>query len=111
VQAPLVPVAESQAAGTPPGDGSTEKKEEEQARQEAPLANLNSAKAEAKLVICGCNAGLFREALHDVYIPRIQRGVTGLSPVIITVRIPHRVAMTGDGTNDAPAPSSACWRS
>src|SRR6202035_3439929 len=25
-------------------------------------------------VICGCNAALFREALHDVYIPRIQRG-------------------------------------
>jgi predicted ATPase len=25
-------------------------------------------------VICGCNAGMFREALHDVYIPRIQRG-------------------------------------
>ena len=25
-------------------------------------------------VICGCNAGLFREALHEVYIPRIQRG-------------------------------------
>jgi hypothetical protein len=25
-------------------------------------------------VICGCNTGLFREALHDVYIPRIQRG-------------------------------------
>jgi predicted ATPase len=25
-------------------------------------------------VICGCNAGLFREALHDVYIRRIQRG-------------------------------------
>jgi Protein kinase domain len=25
-------------------------------------------------VICGCNAGLFREALHDIYIPRIQRG-------------------------------------
>jgi hypothetical protein len=24
-------------------------------------------------VICGCNAGLYREALHDVYIPRIQR--------------------------------------
>ena len=23
-------------------------------------------------VICGCNAGLFREALHDVYIPRIS---------------------------------------
>jgi hypothetical protein len=27
-------------------------------------------------VICGCHAGLFREALHEVYIPRIQRGNT-----------------------------------
>jgi hypothetical protein len=25
-------------------------------------------------VICGCDAGLYRQALHDVYIPRIQRG-------------------------------------
>jgi hypothetical protein len=25
-------------------------------------------------VIYGCNAGLFREALREVYIPRIQRG-------------------------------------
>ena len=25
-------------------------------------------------VTCGCNADLFREALHEVYIPRIQRG-------------------------------------
>jgi serine/threonine protein kinase len=25
-------------------------------------------------VICGCNAGLFREALHEVYVPQIQRG-------------------------------------
>jgi predicted ATPase len=25
-------------------------------------------------VICGCNAGLYREALHEVYIPRIQQG-------------------------------------
>ncbi len=25
-------------------------------------------------VICGCNAGFFREALREVYIPRIQRG-------------------------------------
>ena len=24
-------------------------------------------------VICGCNAGLFREALREVYVPRIQR--------------------------------------
>jgi len=27
-----------------------------------------------RAVICGCNAGLYREALHEVYIPRIQRG-------------------------------------
>jgi hypothetical protein len=25
-------------------------------------------------VICGCNAGYFRESLHEIYIPRIQRG-------------------------------------
>jgi serine/threonine protein kinase/predicted ATPase len=25
-------------------------------------------------VVCGCHAGLFRQALHEVYIPRIQRG-------------------------------------
>src|SRR6516162_7341059 len=25
-------------------------------------------------VICGCNAALYHEALHEVYIPRIQRG-------------------------------------
>jgi hypothetical protein len=25
-------------------------------------------------VICGCNAGLFRNALHEIYIPRIQQG-------------------------------------
>jgi predicted ATPase len=25
-------------------------------------------------VTCGCNAGLYREALHQVFIPRIQRG-------------------------------------
>jgi predicted ATPase len=24
--------------------------------------------------VCGCNAGLLRDALHEVYIPRIQRG-------------------------------------
>jgi hypothetical protein len=29
-------------------------------------------------VICGCNAGLLREALHEVYIPRIQRGMPPL---------------------------------
>jgi len=30
-------------------------------------------------VICGCNAGLFREALHEVYIARIQRGNTSFA--------------------------------
>ena len=30
-------------------------------------------------VICGCNAGLFREALHEVYIPQIQRGSDGFA--------------------------------
>jgi hypothetical protein len=25
-------------------------------------------------VICGCNAGLFRQTLHEIYIPRIQQG-------------------------------------
>jgi hypothetical protein len=50
-QPTAVPVAESQAAETPPGGGSTEHEEkEEQARQEASATNLNSAKAEAKLV-------------------------------------------------------------
>jgi hypothetical protein len=48
---PVVPVPEPQAVKSPPEGGSTEKKEEEADRQEAPAAtNLNSAKAEAKLV-------------------------------------------------------------
>jgi serine/threonine protein kinase/tetratricopeptide (TPR) repeat protein len=44
--------------------------------------------------ICGCNAGLFREALHEVYMPRIQRetahfaanvlGATG--PLLLVLR-------------------------
>jgi hypothetical protein len=45
-------------------------------------------------VICGCNAGLLREALHEVYIPRIQRGnacfaakVLGATGPLLTVLI------------------------
>jgi hypothetical protein len=34
-------------------------------------------------VICGCNAGLFREALHEVYIPRIQRGNVGYAANVL----------------------------
>jgi tetratricopeptide (TPR) repeat protein len=39
-------------------------------------------------VICGCNAGLFREALHDVYIPRIQRGSASFAANILGARGP-----------------------
>jgi tetratricopeptide (TPR) repeat protein len=34
-------------------------------------------------VICGCNAGLFREALHEVYIPRIQRGSASFAAKVL----------------------------
>ncbi len=37
-------------------------------------------------VICGCNAGLFREALHDVYVQRIQRGSAGFAANVLGVR-------------------------
>ena len=37
-------------------------------------------------VICGCNAGLFREALHEVYIPRIQRGNAYFAANVLGVR-------------------------
>jgi tetratricopeptide (TPR) repeat protein len=38
-------------------------------------------------VICSCNAGLFREALHDVYIPRIQRGSDGFAANVLGARV------------------------
>ena len=37
-------------------------------------------------VICGCNAGLFREALHEVYIPRIQRGDVSFAANVLGAR-------------------------
>ena len=37
-------------------------------------------------VICGCNAGLFREALHEVYIPRIQRGDASFAAKVLGAR-------------------------
>jgi tRNA A-37 threonylcarbamoyl transferase component Bud32/predicted ATPase len=37
-------------------------------------------------VICGCNAGLFREALHEVYIPRIQRGDISFAANVLGAR-------------------------
>ena len=37
-------------------------------------------------VICGCNAGLFRKALQDVYIPRIQRGNDSFAAKVLGAR-------------------------
>jgi predicted ATPase len=37
-------------------------------------------------VICGCNAGLYREALNDVYIPRIQRGDASFAAKVLGAR-------------------------
>jgi predicted ATPase len=37
-------------------------------------------------VICGCNAALFREALHEVYIPRIQRGNASFAANVLGTR-------------------------
>ena len=39
-------------------------------------------------VICGCNAGLLREALHEVYIPRIQRRNDSFAANILGARGP-----------------------
>jgi serine/threonine protein kinase len=39
-------------------------------------------------VICGCNAGLFREALHEVYIPRIQLGNAYFAANVLGARGP-----------------------
>jgi serine/threonine protein kinase/predicted ATPase len=37
-------------------------------------------------VICGCGAGLFREALHEVYLPRIQRGTASFAAKVLGAR-------------------------
>ena len=36
--------------------------------------------------IFGCNAGLFRDALHEVYIPRIQRGNASFAANVLGAR-------------------------
>ena len=36
--------------------------------------------------ICGCNAGLYREALHEIYIARIQRGNTAFAANVLGAR-------------------------
>ena len=37
-------------------------------------------------MICGCHAGLFRDALHEVYIPRIQRGNASFAVKVLGAR-------------------------
>jgi serine/threonine protein kinase/predicted ATPase len=37
-------------------------------------------------VICGCNAGLYRQALYEVYLPRIQRGSASFAANILGAR-------------------------
>jgi serine/threonine protein kinase/predicted ATPase len=37
-------------------------------------------------VICGCNADLFHEALHEVYLPRIQRGNVAFAAKVLGAR-------------------------
>src|SRR6202162_95593 len=37
-------------------------------------------------VICGCRAGLFREALHEIYMPRIQRGNASFAANVLGAR-------------------------
>ena len=39
-------------------------------------------------VICGCNAGLFREVLQEVYIPRIQRKNISFAANVLGARGP-----------------------
>src|ERR1700745_2120515 len=37
-------------------------------------------------VICGCNADLYRQALHEVYLPRIQRGDASFAAKVLGAR-------------------------
>src|SRR5215469_6476843 len=39
-------------------------------------------------VVCGCHAGLFRDALHEVYLPRIQRGNACFAANVLGARGP-----------------------
>jgi anaphase-promoting complex subunit 5 len=39
-------------------------------------------------VICGCNARLYQEALHEVYLPRIQRGSASFAANVLGARGP-----------------------
>ena len=56
-------------------------------------------------VICGCHAGLYREALHDIYIPRIQRGNASFAVNVLGAReavLSALVHFFADGRWEAP---------
>jgi serine/threonine protein kinase/tetratricopeptide (TPR) repeat protein len=60
-------------------------------------------------VICGCNAGLFREALHEIYIPRIQRGDSSFAADVLGARgalILILAHFFGDGLWGSPVESA-----
>ena len=65
-------------------------------------------------VICGCNAGLFREALHEVYIPRIQRGDVHFAANVLGARsalLSVLVHFFEDGHWESPAETAAAGQS
>ena len=37
-------------------------------------------------VVCGCNAGLYRDALHEIYLERIQRGDASFAANVLGAR-------------------------
>ena len=48
--------------------------------------NLRDMKSLFLAVICGCNAGLYHEALHEVYVPRIQRDNASFAANVLGAR-------------------------
>ncbi len=56
-------------------------------------------------VICGCHAGLYRESLHDIYIPRIQRGNASFAANVLGARetvLSALIHFFADGRWEAP---------
>jgi hypothetical protein len=48
--------------------------------------NLREMEPLFMAVVCGCKAGMFREALHQVYLPRIQRGNASFAANVLGAR-------------------------
>ena len=56
-------------------------------------------------VICGCHAGLCRDSLHDIYIPRIQRGNASFAVNVLGAReavLSALIHFFADGRWEAP---------